>query len=50
MREYHGAMTRKTRLSENMHNERRKVNFPPHIMKPPPQMKYQQELAFKSGI
>jgi hypothetical protein len=42
MREYHGVMTIKTRLTKNRLIERRKVNLPPQIMQPPPQMKYQQ--------
>jgi hypothetical protein len=46
----HDGTDDKARLSEKMRDERRNVNVPPHTRQPPLQMKYQQELAFISGI
>jgi hypothetical protein len=46
----HDGTDDKTRLPEKTRDERRNINFPPHTRQPPLQMKYQQELAFISGI
>jgi hypothetical protein len=46
----HDGTDDKTRLPEKTRDERRRINFPPHTLQSPSQMKYQQELAFISGI